>query len=154
MQKMSDITEYGEVVKITGDTAHIKFKRSSACGRCRACGMLSGQNEIVVLVGNTMGAKPGDFAAVSIRMQKALRASALAYVFPLAMLIIGVLAGWLLSAVWGVFENADLSMALFGLIFAVLSFVLLKLLSPSYNKTVSNVYKMVEVKHKKNTGEE
>jgi len=116
--------------------------------------MLSNQNEIVVQVENIMGAKSGDYAAVSIRMPKALRASALAYAFPLFMLLLGVLAGWLLSAVWGVFENADLSMALFGLLFAALSFFLLRLAAPSYNKTVSNVYKMVEVKHMKKTGEE
>lgn len=151
---MNDITEYGEVIKTDGDTAHIRFKRSSACGRCRACGMLSNQSEIVVQVSNTMGAKAGDLAAVSIRIQKALRASALAYVFPLAMLITGVFAGWLLSSVLGVFENADLAMAFLGVLFAVLSFVLLKLAAPSYNKSVSSVYKMVDVKQKKNTEEE
>lgn len=142
---MSDITEYGEVVGITGDTAHIKFKRSSACGRCRACGMLSSQNEIVVQVHNALGAKAGDFAQVSIKMKKAFYASALAYMFPLIMLITGVFVGWLLAK-HEVLENAELSMAVFGLLFVAFSFLLLKLTASSYNKSVSNVYQMTEVR--------
>jgi positive regulator of sigma E activity len=67
----------------------------------------------------------------------------LAYVFPLLMLILGVFFGWLLADVWHVFQNTDVTMALCGLIFAVLSFFLLKLAAPLYNKSVGNVYRMV-----------
>ena len=142
---MENITEYGEVVNITGDTAHVRFVRSSACGRCKACGMLSGENQIIVQVDNVLGAAVGDRVAVSIRMQKALRASALAYVFPLLMLIAGVFVGWLAADALSLL--ADISMALFGIGFALLAFVLLKLTAPLYNKSVGNVYKMVDKKH-------
>ena len=142
---MENITEDGEVVNITGDTAHVRFVRSSACGRCKACGMLSGENQIIVQVDNVLGAAVGDRVAVSIRMQKALRASALAYVFPLLMLIAGVFVGWLAADALSLL--ADISMALFGIGFALLAFVLLKLTAPLYNKSVGNVYKMVDKKH-------
>ncbi len=140
---MDNLTEYGQVVDIKGDTAQVKFIRTSACGRCQACGMLSNQNEIVVQVKNEFEAKVGDSVAVSIRMKKAMRASLLAYVFPLFMLILGAFAGWLLSDVWHVFQNVDVTMALCAVIFAVLSFFLLKLAAPLYNKSVGNVYRMV-----------
>ena len=142
---MENITEYGEVVNLTGRTAHVRFVRSSACGRCKACGMLSGENQIIVHVDNVLGAAVGDRVAVSIRMQKALRASALAYVFPLLMLIAGVFVGWLAADALSLL--ADISMALFGIGFALLAFVLLKLTAPLYNKSVGNVYKMVDKKH-------
>lgn len=140
---MNDLTEYGQVVKVAGGVAHVKFVRTSACGKCQACGMLSTQNEIIVRVDNDCGAAVGDLVQVSIRMKKAMRASVLAYVFPLAMLILGVWVGWLLSAQWRVFENADAAMAVCAVIFAILSFFLLKLAAPLYNKSVGNVYRMV-----------
>lgn len=121
----------------------MKFMRTSACGKCHACGMLSTQNEIVVQVKNECDAAVGDRVAVSIRMKKAMGASVLAYVFPLLMLILGVYFGWLLVDVWHVFQNADTTMAFCGIIFAVLSFFLLKLAAPLYNKSVGNVYRMV-----------
>lgn len=140
---MENITEYGEVVKIKNNQADVKFMRSAACGGCHACGMLANQNEIVVTVENELNAEVGDRVAVSIRIGKALGASALAYVFPLLMLILGVALGWLLSSVYHVFDNSDMTMALFGLGFALLSFVLLKITAPLYNKKVTNVYRMV-----------
>lgn len=151
---MDSMTEYGTVVDIKGDTAHVKFVRSSACGRCQACGMLQNQNEIVVQVKNELDAQVGESVAVSIRMGKAMRASAIAYVFPLLMLILGVFVGWLLADVWHVFENADVTMALCALIFAALSFFLLKIAAPLYNKSVGNVYRMVEKKHTNKSEEE
>lgn len=144
---MDNLTEYGKVIRITGDIAHVKFIRSAACGRCRACGMLAGQNEIVVQTPNTHGAVVGDSVAVSIRIQKAMRASALAYAFPLLMLMLGVLTGWLVSD--ALFMVEDVAMALFGLGFALLAFVLLKIAAPLYNKSVGNVYKMIGIKQDK-----
>jgi sigma-E factor negative regulatory protein RseC len=140
---MGQLEEYGEVVNIRGSEAYIKFTRTSACGRCQACGMLSTQNEITIHVPNELGASVGDMVAVSIRAKKALGASALAYLFPLLMLILGVFVGWLLASVWNVFSNADTAMALLGLGFVLVSFLLLKFAAPLYNKRVSNVYRMV-----------
>ena len=137
------MTEYGKIVNIKEDTAFVKFQRTSACGSCKACGMLSGQNEIVVEVQNTLDAKTGDYVAVKIKMQKAIKASSIAYVFPLLMLILGVFVGWLLSEKLGMFANSDMTMALCAIIFVILSFLLLKIAFPIYNKTVSNVYTMV-----------
>lgn len=140
------MTEYGQVVDIKEKVAFVKFIRTSACGKCKACGMLAGQNEIVVQVPNEQDANIGDYVAVSIKMKKAIKASLIAYVFPLIMLLVGALFGWLLSDVWSVFANVDITMALCALIFAVISFFLLKIAAPLYNKTVRNVYTMVSKK--------
>jgi sigma-E factor negative regulatory protein RseC len=143
------MTEYGEVVDIKGNTAYVKFHRTSACGKCGACGLLSNQNEIVVEMENELNVSAGDYVSVEITMKKALKASAIAYIVPLVMLILGVVFGWLLSGVWGVFPNTDVTMAICGIIFAILSFLLLKVAYPLYNKTVTNVYRMVDRKQDK-----
>jgi sigma-E factor negative regulatory protein RseC len=140
------MTEYGEVVRVDSGVAFVKFCRTSACGRCKACGMLSGQNEIVVEVPNTQDARVGDLVSVQITTRKAVKASAIAYVFPLVMLIFGIVLGWLLSKVWHIFDNADTVMAICAIIFVLLSFLLLKIASPLYNKTVTNVYTMLSKK--------
>ena len=140
------MTEYGEVIDIKGNTAYVIFRRSSACGNCKACGMLANQNEIVVEMQNELDAAIGDLVAVSITVQKALKASALAYIFPLLMLFLGVLLGWLLTDIWDIFQNTNVTMAVCSIIFVILSFLLLKTASPLYNKTVSNVYRMVSKK--------
>lgn len=137
--------EYGRVTGVKNNIAYVKFIRTSACGKCQACGMLANQNEIVVEVPNELGAEIGQRVAVSIKMRKAIKASIIAYVFPLIMLILGVLLGWLLTNVWQVFENADVTMAITSIIFVLLSFLLLKIGSPLYNKTVKNVYTMVKI---------
>jgi len=144
------MTEYGLVVKIEDKTAFVRFMRSSACGKCKACGMLSTQNEIFVEVPNDIGARVGEYVEVSIVMKKAIKASAIAYLFPLIMLFAGMLFGWLLTDVWHIFANRDLLMAICALIFVVSSFFLLKIASPLYNKTVRRVYTMVGIKQDNN----
>ncbi len=138
--------EYGHVVELRGGDAMVKFVRTSACGRCHACGMLSTQNQIVVNVPNTRDAAVGDDVAIEIKMRKALGASAIAYVFPLVMLVLGALAGWLLSGVWHVFKGTDVTMALCALAFAVLAFPLMRVASPLFSRRVADVYTMADVK--------
>ena len=141
------MNEYGLVVKIEDGIAFVQFRRSSACGKCKACGMMGTQNDIIVEVPNEINARVGQFVEVNIVMKKAIKASAIAYIFPLVMLFAGAVFGWLLTDIWGVFDGKDVTMALCALIFAALSFLLLKLASPLYNKTVKRVYTMVGVKN-------
>jgi len=140
------MNEYGLVVKNENGVASVQFRRSSACGKCKACGMMAGQNEIIVEVPNDINARVGQLVEVNIVMKKAIKASAIAYIFPLFMLVLGAVLGWLLTDIWSVFANRDVTMAICALIFTALSFLLLKLAAPLYNKTVKRVYTMVGVK--------
>jgi sigma-E factor negative regulatory protein RseC len=142
------MTEYGEVVEVTDGIARVRFQRTAACEKCGACGLQSNQYEIVVEMPNDLGTIAGDLVTVNIKANKALKATVIAYIFPLFMLFAGVFVGWLLSSVLGVFSDTEITMAVCGIIFAVLSFLLLKLAYPLYNKTVSNVYTMVSKKER------
>ena len=51
--------EFGEITEIHGDKANILFKRTSACGRCGACGMLANMDNITIQAENTLNAKVG-----------------------------------------------------------------------------------------------
>lgn len=143
---MDTMKEYGLVTDIRGDIAMVKFIRTSACGHCHACGMLSTQSEIVVAIPNTLNSQTGDQVAVHIVMKKALGASIIAYVVPLVMLGLGALFGWLLSAVWHIFAEVDVTMALCAIIFVILAYPILRIAGPLYNRKIANVYTMAEVK--------
>lgn len=140
--------EYGEVMEIKDDIALVRFQRTAACEKCGACGLQSNQYKIDVEMPNDLGAAVGDFVSVRIKEKKAMKATVIAYVFPLMMLFAGIFAGWLLSSVLGVFSDTEVTMAVCAVIFAVSSYFLLKLAYPLYNKTISNIYTMVSKKEK------
>ena len=89
--------ERGKVVRVEDGTAYVLFKRSSACGNCKACGMLKDMSEVIVDVPNTEHAQIGDRVTVAFSSGNALGSSAIAYIFPLIFLIIGVFVGYNIS---------------------------------------------------------
>ena len=135
--------EAGLVTKTDGQYAYILFKRTAACGKCHACGMLSGQGEITIKAKNILGAKKDDRVMVEFSSKNALATSAIAYVFPLAMLLEGLFIGLFLPVEWPL-EREPFS-AILGLAFTGVAFVILKLANSFFNKKFSDVYKMTEI---------
>ena len=66
------IKETGLVIEIIGDDAKVVFNRTSACGKCKACGMAAGDNQIVVTAQNKVNAKEGDRVEVRFTSKNAL----------------------------------------------------------------------------------
>ena len=82
----------GLVVALDGNQARIRFLRGSACAHCGAC-LTAGENEMEVMLVNTLGAKVGDRVAVDLSPNRVVQASLLAYAIPLVLLIAGVFIG-------------------------------------------------------------
>jgi len=137
------MNESGLVTKTSGDTAYVLFERTSACSKCGACGMLSGQNDITVTMKNLLNAREGDRVEVQFTTKNALQSSAIAYLFPLLMLFLGVWLGYIIPQ--DVFPVKDALAAILGIIFAVAAFLILKLLNPYFKKKFSNVYTMTKI---------
>ena len=55
--------QYGEVIGVEGDIAAVRFKRSKACGKCRACFTL-GSDEALIEIENILNAKVGDIVEI------------------------------------------------------------------------------------------
>ena len=91
----------GKVVAAQGGTLEVCFERPEACAHCRACG---GQKE------ETLVKIPGDVPVgrwidVDMPEKQVLKASVLAYVLPLALLLAGLALGSALfeqEAMWAV----------------------------------------------------
>ncbi|HBU12193.1 MAG TPA: hypothetical protein DEB31_05535 [Clostridiales bacterium] len=135
--------ETGKVVEIAGDTAYLFFNRTAACAKCGACGMTAGRNTITVPAKNTLHAKVGDRVELEFTAKNALSSSAIAYIFPLAMLLLGVLIGYNVPQTF--FDPPDALAAILGIVFAAVSFVVLRLLNPFFKRKFAHVYSMVRL---------
>ena len=133
----------GLVTKIEGDTAYLKFNRTSACAKCGACGMVAGQSDITVSVDNSLHASLGDRVEVHFTTKNALLSSAIAYIFPLVKLFAGVWLGYVIPQ--DVFPVKDAFAAILGIAFAAAAFLILKLLNPYFKKKFAKVYTMVRI---------
>lgn len=138
--------EYGEVIGIRGKVADILFKRTSACGKCGACGMLAHMDEITIQAENTLDAKKGDQVLVEFSDSSAMKASALAYLIPLAMLFIGVIIGYYMNTLVLHVAEGDVVAAIGGVVFTAIGFLILKFIDPKFKKNTKYMYKMVEIK--------
>ena len=85
------MNQQGYVIEIVDkNTAKLRMQKHSACASCGKCKDLSSESkEILVEVDNTIGAKIGDYVEVNMENINVLKATALAYLVPLAFLLIG-----------------------------------------------------------------
>ena len=79
----------GEVTAVRGEWLEVTFCRPADCEKCNACGM--GQKQTSMMVRGR--ASLGDRAVVSMPTSTVMQASLLAYVLPLAGLLIGLFGG-------------------------------------------------------------
>jgi len=80
----------GRVVAVGAGRLTLRFERASACGACRAAKVCSGNTptrELVLPLPAGAAPRPGDLLCVGVSEAAALRATALAYLAPLAGLL-------------------------------------------------------------------
>ncbi len=83
----------GVVTAVSDDVIEITFCRPSDCEKCHAC--IGGEKQHVIRVKGQ--ANIGDQAVVSLPESSIVKASALAYLFPVAGLFAGMLLGTLIA---------------------------------------------------------
>ena len=83
----------GTITAVSGDTLEVTFCRPGDCEKCHAC--IGGEKKHVLLVKGE--GHVGDAAVVSLPEQTVVKASALAYLLPLAGLFVGMLLGALVA---------------------------------------------------------
>ena len=94
----------GEVTAVKGEWLEVTFCRPADCEKCNACGLHQKTASMMV----RGKAKLGDQAVVSLPSSTVMQASLLAYVLPLAGLLIGLFAGMAL------FPQAETAAGLIG----------------------------------------
>ncbi|HML46134.1 MAG TPA: SoxR reducing system RseC family protein [Clostridia bacterium] len=86
----------GKVLEHVGDMIRVEFVRPADCGKCNAC---NGKQCRILLHGE---ANPGDRVEVEMPDTHMIKVSAMAYVIPLSMLLLGMLVFWALHGLLNV----------------------------------------------------
>lgn len=125
--------ERGQIVEVTEDgLAVVKIKRSSYCSSCGACNMGAHQDEMLLTIPNRLKGEPGDLVELDLEATSILKASAIAYLIPLAALLIGVVLGYVLA--YRVNGNAELFGAIGGILMAILAFLGIRMMEPIFRR--------------------
>lgn len=86
------------IVKSGGVLCEVSVLRQSACGEnCAHCKGGCTPTDTIITAENTVGAKAGDRVMLEIPDKTGIKAAALAYLLPIAVLITGVLAAYSLG---------------------------------------------------------
>ncbi|UCF30426.1 MAG: SoxR reducing system RseC family protein [bacterium] len=90
------LEETAKVVSVSHNSATVSLVQSAACGSCSAKSMCHPASDGTMLmeVGNTLGARPGETVVISLPPTALLKASTLAYMFPALLTVMGGAVGW------------------------------------------------------------
>ena len=126
----------GEVVEILEDgKAVVRFERTKACKNCKMCAN-AGENHALTEVENTLKAKVGDLVEISLHSKSLIQATLIAYGIPLILLLAGVIVG----SMW-----SDAVGAIAGIVLALVSFVILRLLEPRFSRVKTFKPRMIDI---------
>lgn len=139
------MVECGTVIETDGNIAKVLFHRTSACGKCNACGFEKNQQEMVIVTENTLHAKVNDKVTMEIVPGGIFKASAYAYVFPLCMLILGMAAGYIIGSATGIFGNPEIFSAVCGIVLTAAAFLVIKLTEPYLKKRIKKAFRMTAI---------
>ena len=135
----------GEVVEVHGGLATVVFDRPDACANCHGClGKQCARVDIEV------SAKVGDMVEVMMPDQSVLKASAVAYLLPVIMLLAGMFFADALHAPLSVSISKDLFTALAAFLFLAAGLFLVRLIDrglsskEQWKPVVLSVYKKEE----------
>jgi sigma-E factor negative regulatory protein RseC len=141
------VREIGTVVQADQDNCRIEFVRSSACEKCGACTKF-GEKSMCVTLPNAINAQAGDTVEVEMSSKNVIGASLWAYIFPLCMLVAGAIIGKWISSMLSI--NGDWIVAVAALVFAGISFLILRLMNPYFANRQGFKPVMVEILNSKN----
>lgn len=125
------MNETGKVIKTEKGNATIRFERKSECAKCGMCAFKKDSAQFDITVKNTLNAKEGDYAEVSIAGGYVLLSSIIVYLVPLFTTAIGLIAGFFIG-------GQDLALLL-SLVFLAIGFLLVILIDKVMKKRSKNL---------------
>lgn len=111
------------VSKVEKDRLEVIFTRSSACGDCSSCGGCEAE-AINLNASNDIDAKVGDFVEIEYNTKNMLKSTLLVYIFPLIMLVIGIIIGNNIE-LGSLANSKDLISFLFGVLLMFISYIII-----------------------------
>jgi sigma-E factor negative regulatory protein RseC len=118
----------GIVISVSenGSMAQVSIERSSACEKCGACAM-GRKTQHVIDIPNTARAAVGDVVDIKMHGEKVVKASALAYLFPLVAFLLGLWGGGEIHSEALTVVPRDLFSFIIALAMMVVAFMIIRL---------------------------
>ena len=113
--------EQGSVITVRDGTVDVKMEVTAACGGCNLCSQTGGGETIMHDVRDPLGVTVGDLVDVVIPDTIRSRAAIAVFIAPVAALLVGYLAGFLLGRWLGL--TPDIAGLVVGLASANIAFV-------------------------------
>lgn len=121
------MNQQGYIIEIVDEkTAKLKMQRHSACAACGKCVTSSETKDIVVEVDNSIGARVGDHVEVNMDNVDVLKATVIAYIVPLASLLVGTIGTYFVLDFLEVKSGIEIISAVVGLLLTAITFVIIK----------------------------
>lgn len=121
------------VSNVTGDRIEVIMSRTAACGDCSSCGGGCEVETINLDVKNHIDAQIGDFVQIQYKSANMIKTTALLYIFPLVMMILGIYFGSKVNL--NVSEDfRDLIAFGFGLITLAVSYLIVHLIDKRFKE--------------------
>lgn len=129
MKIMTSNHPKGIVKQVNEDKIIVIFSRSSACGKCEACGLLKETGEMFIEFPKKEDVSIGDIVNVEVEEKFFLLSALLLYGVPLLGLIVGITLGTLIFG-----DNLQSISAILGISLAVISYFILKIFDKKFEK--------------------
>ncbi|WP_202708564.1 SoxR reducing system RseC family protein [Sporosalibacterium faouarense] len=136
----------GQIISENGNITKVEIRRVSACGeKCGSCSGGCSSSGMYIEAENPLSGKRGQFVKVEIETSTVMKAALLAYVFPLVMLISGILAGSFIHDRLAFTISSELFSFLFGVGLMIISYGVVKIFDISYKSKGNIKYRITKV---------
>ena len=137
--------QVGYVRKIIDDKAEVEVKRISSCGGgCSSCGGSCNVPSITVVMNNLIDAEVGDYVEIKAKSKNIIKYALIVYMIPFVMLILGITLGMSLFQSMNI-SNYETYGFIIGLIFLIISFIIVRRIDKSIEKKNENTMEMVRI---------
>lgn len=128
----------GKVISKENNKVQLEIKRSSSCGeKCGSCSGNCDQLVKIIETEDTIDANPGEIVSLEINDSFVLKSAFLVYIFPLFMLILGVVLGSSIQNYKKIDINPELFSVIIGVLFMCISFIIIKIIDKFYFSKMS-----------------
>lgn len=141
------MNQQGFILEIVDDnTAKMIIQRHSACASCGKCTKLSSEcQDLVVEVDNSIGAKKGDHVEVSMESVKVMKATMLAYLFPLIFLFVGTIGTYYLLNLLNYSGSIETISGIVGLACTFISYLILNKKDNKFKESRDYIPKITKI---------
>lgn len=123
-------TEQGLVIEVIDEEAKIKVGRHNDCKNCGAC---PGNDSVIIIANNQVGAKPGQRVLFEVKEKSILKAAFIVFILPLVALFIGVMLGGVAGKYIGI--NIRMLQIMGGIMAFLLSLAVIKVFDKAASKS-------------------